>query len=175
MLTANFKNTPSSRLFTAPYYSIRLWRSKCKSNPSFLCEYHQLSFFIENVVCYTANLKLTFKCILRLRKYGKLLIVNWALLLMYLTFSLKQRLVVWKSWPEIYEQFTVIYHYMGMQQTSGVSWCFRRAQSPNDVLEKFKKTLKNTHTTKQDNTEHQDHNTKKHPKHYFIHLHIKEE
>ena len=47
-------------------------------------------------------------------KYGKLLIVNWALLLMYLTFSLKQRLVVWKSWPEIYDQFTVIYYHMGM-------------------------------------------------------------
>lgn len=151
MLTGELQKYPFKQTFHCSLFFCKIVEIEVQEQPLIFMWIPPTFLSIENVVCYTANLKLTFKFILRLRKYGKLLIVNWALLLMYLTFNLKQRLVVQKSWPEIYEQFTVIYYYMRMQQTLGVSWCFRRVQSPNDVIEKFEKTLKNTYTTKQDN------------------------
>ena len=33
------------------------------------------------------------------------------------------------------------------RQTEVVSWCCGRVQSPNDLIQKIQKTLKNTHTT----------------------------
>ena len=44
-----------------------------------------------------------------------------------------------------------------------VSWCCARVQSPNDIIQKIEKTLDNTHTTEQKQTNNIFGNTKKHP------------